>query len=369
MNYISKMIINIEDKREFYSQLTENLKKGRIVALPTDTVYGLAVDGTNDKALNKLTEIKEREEKPFAFFISRNRMENYAHITKRKIIECFVPGPITVILRRNTEKFLPIDSEKIGIRIPQVDFIIKLLSKYENPLAVTSANRSGQPTLCSALDIAEQCPEVDLVVDGGELISKPSTVIDLACTPPLVKRKGAIPILEIEKVYGRNVILQQPLKFNVLFVCTGNTCRSPNILLILKTMVDEEYCAVKSCGNLPMNGLPPSDNGVQVVEEYGGSIKEHLSQTLTRDLIDWADLILVMGYKHFQCVIDIQPGAAVKTFLLKEYKRKVKYNEISDPIGQDINAYRETAKKMLPSLKLVARDIKRRFENDNNNAK
>ena len=98
-----------------------------------------------------------------------------------------------------------------------------------------------------------------------------------------------------------------------------------------------------------MSGLPPSDNGVQVVEEYGGSIKENLSQTLTRELIDWADLILVMGYKHFQCV-------------LKEYKRKVKYNEISDPIGQDIDAYRKTADSMLPSLKLIARDIKRRFE-------
>ena len=363
------MIVKIEDTPEFYSQLIENLKTGRIISLPTDTVYGLAVDGINDKALNRLAEIKGRKYKPFAFFMSRSKIEDYAHVTKRKIIECFIPGSITVILRRNTEKFLPINSEKIGIRIPQVDFIIKLLSKYENPLAVTSANRSGQPTLCSALAIAEQFPEVDLLVDGGELISKPSTVIDLACTPPLVKRKGAIPILEIEKVYGHNVILKQPLKFNVLFVCTGNTCRSPMAEGILKTVVDEEYCAVKSCGNLPMNGLPPSDNGVQVVEEYGGSIKEHLSQTLTRELIDWADLILVMGYKHFQCVIDIQPGAAVKTFLLKEYKRKVKYNEISDPIGQDINAYRETAKKMLPSLKLVARDIKRRFENDKNNAK
>jgi len=90
---------------------------------------------------------------------------------------------------------------------------------------------------------------------------------------------------------------------------------------------------------------------------------------LTSECIDCADLMLVMGYKHFQHVIDIQPGAAVKTFLLKEYKRKVKYNEISDPVGQNIDAYRETAEKMLSSLRLVARDIKRRFGNDNNNAK
>lgn len=356
------MLIDIKDTEEFYSQLTEYLKKGKVIALPTDTVYGFAVDGVNKRALDKLTKLKERERKPFAFFISRNRLEDYAHITKRKIIECFVPGPITVILRRKAEKSLPVQSDKIGIRIPQVDFIIKLLSKYDNPLAVTSANRSGELTLRSALDIVEQFPGVDLVVDGGKLVSEPSTVIDLATTPPVVKRKGAIPILEIERVHGRNIMLERPMKFNVLFVCSGNTCRSPMAEGLLKTMVDEDYCVVKSAGTLPMTGLPPSNNSVQIVKKYGGSIEDHLSQTLNKELIDWADLILVMGYKHFQYIVDIEPRAAIKTSLLKEYKRKVKYNEISDPVGQDIAAYQATAESMLPSLNLIARDIKRRFD-------
>ena len=354
------MLIDIKDTEDFYAQLIAYLSKGKIIAVPTDTVYGFAVDGTNEKALAKLKKLKEREEKPFAFFISKNHIEDYAYMTKRKIIECFVPGPITVILKRKMEKFLPFETKKLGIRIPQVDFIIKLLSKYDNPLAVTSANRSGELTLHSALDIDEQFPGIDLIVDGGILVSKPSTVIDLATTPPTVIRKGAISILEIEKVYGHNVSLARNLKFNVLFVCSGNTCRSPMAEGILKTMVDEDYCHIKSAGTLPMDGLPTSENSVQVVYEYGGSIKEHRSQTVTKNLIDWADLILVMGYKHFQHIIDMQPSAVSKTSLLKEYKRKVKYNEISDPVGQDIDAYRETAQSMLPSLKLIARDIKRR---------
>ena len=355
-------MIDIKDTEDFYTQLTGCLKRGRIIAIPTDTVYGFAVDGTNPQALAKLTKIKDRQEKPFAFFISRNNLDSYAHVTKRKIVECFVPGPMTIILRRKMDKSLPLETKKIGIRIPQVDFIIKLLSKYDNPLAVTSANRSGELTLRSALDINEQFPGVDLVVDGGKLVSAPSTVIDLATTPPVVMRKGAIPILEIERVYGLNILLARPLTFNVLFVCSGNTCRSPMAEGILRTMVDEDYCQVRSAGTLPMNGLPPSENSVQVVKEYGGSIDEHLSQPLTKELIDWADLILVMGYKHFQHLIDMQSEAVSKTSLLKEYKRKVKYNEISDPVGQDIDAYRETAENMLPSLKLIARDIKRRFE-------
>lgn len=354
------MLIDIKDTEEFYSQLIKTLEKGRILALPTDTVYGFAVDGTNPKALERLMKIKERQEKPFAYFISRNQIEDYAHIIKRKILEYFVPGPITVILRRKLERSLPGQGHKIGIRIPQLDFVIKLLSKYDKPLAVTSANRSGELTLRSALDIDEQFPGVDIVIDGGKLVSEPSTVIDLANTPPVIKRKGTVPILEIEKVYGHNILLQPPIKFNVLFVCSGNTCRSPMAEGLLKTMVDEEYCEVRSAGTMPMSGLPPSENSVNTVREYGGSIDEHLSQPLNNKLINWADLILAMGYRHFQHIIDIQPKAAIKTSLLKEYKKRVKYNEIADPVGQDLNAYKKTAESMLPSLKLLARDIKRR---------
>ena len=354
------MMVAIKDTEDFYSLLIEYLNKGKIIAIPTDTVYGFAVDGTNSKALAGLKKIKKRVEKPFTFFISRNRIEDYAYLVKRKIIECFIPGPITVILKRKVEKILPLKTNKIGIRIPQIDFIIKLLSKYKNPLAVTSANRSGELTLHSALDIDEQFPGIDLVVDGGNLVSEPSTVVDLTTTPPTVMRKGAVSILEIEKVYGMNVSLAQNLKFNVLFVCSGNTCRSPMAEGILKTMVDKDRCHIRSAGTLPMDGFPASENSVQVVKEYGGSIKDHVSQTITKELIDWADLILVMGYKHFQHIIDIQPNAVSKTSLLKEYKRKVKYNEISDPVGQNIVAYRATAKSMLPSLKLIARDIKKR---------
>ena len=68
------MLVKIEETPEIYSQLIENLRAGRIVCLPTDTVYGFAVDGTNDKALKRLAEIKERKGKPFTFFISTSKI-------------------------------------------------------------------------------------------------------------------------------------------------------------------------------------------------------------------------------------------------------------------------------------------------------
>ncbi|KPJ72793.1 hypothetical protein AMJ52_05195 [candidate division TA06 bacterium DG_78] len=130
---------------------------------------------------------------------------------------------------------------------------------------------------------------------------------------------------------------------------------------IFKTLLTEEYCTVRSAGILPMNGLPPAQFSIDVVREYGGSIAPHQTKSITRDMIEWADLILVMEFKHYSAILEIAREAAVKTFLLKEYRRRVKYNEVADPVGKDIHAYRKAAQDMLPSLKLVARDIKQRY--------
>ncbi len=355
------MIIKIEDTDDFYNKIITSLKNNSVVAMPTDTVYGFAVDGSAFKAVKRLAAIKGRNEKPFTFFLAKRKIAEYAVVTKRRIIDYFVPGPLTIILKKRTGISLPFVSAKIGIRIPRVDFIVKLLHLWEKPLAVTSANLSGQAPLTSALEIAERFIDIDLVIDGGILVSQPSTVVDLTTTPPTVKRKGAIPILEIEKVFGQNVKMDSALKFNVLFVCSGNTCRSPMAEGILKTLISERYCEVKSAGTLPMEGMPPSENAQRVVEEYGGSRTHHVSQTITKELIGWADVVLTMEYKHYTTVLAIAPNSALKTFLMKEYKRRTKYSKVYDPIGKDIHVYRKTAKEMLPSLQLIASDIKRRF--------
>jgi protein-tyrosine phosphatase len=355
------MVLKIDTTQEFIHRLIKTLEQGNIVALPTDTIYGLAVDATQPEAVRQLAELKRRGGKPFTFFIAKKNISSYARLTKKRILTYFVPGPITIILKKRTAVRLPFTNDKIGIRIPRVEFILRLLNTYSKPLAVTSANLSGQEPLSSALDIVEHFPKVALTVDGGFLYSKPSTVVDLTTTPPLLTRKGAIPILEIEKVYGSSIRMDASLKFNVLFVCTGNSCRSPMAAGIFKTMVSDDYCDVRSAGTLPMNGLPAAQHAIDVVDEYGGSIADHMTHTISHDLIDWADLILVMEFKHYDAVLEMAPRAAVKTFFLKEYKRRTKYNEIPDPVGKDIHAYRQAAQLMYPSLQFIAQNIKKRF--------
>jgi tRNA threonylcarbamoyl adenosine modification protein (Sua5/YciO/YrdC/YwlC family) len=356
------MLIKIDQTPDFFNRITHTLQPGGVIALPTDTVYGFAVDATQAGAVARLKNLKGRETKPFTIFIAKGRIREYARPSKRKIIDYFVPGALTVILRHRKDIVLPNIEDRIGIRIPQTDYIIKLLSLYPNPLAVTSANRSGQPPLTTGADIARDFAECDLIIDGNIPSPKPSTVIDLTTKNPVVRRKGKIPILEIEKVYGQMVRLDNALNFNVLFVCTANTCRSPMAEGILKTMVNPDHCEVRSAGILPMDGLPAARFSADVVGEYGGSIAGHSTKTISQELIDWADLILVMEFKHYNAILNIDSRAAIKTFLLKEYKRKTKYNEVFDPVGRSIDFYRMAARDMLRSLKLIARNIEKRFD-------
>jgi len=358
------MLLKLNDTEDLYKTVVDCLNQGGIVALPTDTVYGLAVDAANEAAVDKLNRLKSRESKPYTFFIPKNKLDQYALVVKKKIIDYFLPGPLTVLLKKSDIVPLPRTGDKIGIRIPQIPFIARLLNAFSRPLAVTSANRSAEPTFVSAYEIVENLTDVELVVDAGNLSGPASTVVDLTTTPATVIRKGAIPILEIEKVQGQKTVLAEGLQFNVLFVCTGNTCRSPMAMGILRTLVDDKKVAVRSAGMNTTDGNSVAPHAIDIVREYNGSIDEHRTQDLTPELTRWADLILVMEFRHYEYVLQFAPEAVPKIFLLKEYKRNTRYNEVADPVGKDLEAYRQSALDMLPSLKFVARDIMRRFKND-----
>ncbi len=355
------MVIKLVEAYNSIDRIADVLRGKGIIAIPTDTVYGLAVDGLDETAVRKLFRTKRREERPFTLFMVKGDIKKFALPVKKRIIDFFMPGPLTVILKKKRDISLPYITDKIGIRIPQRDFVLKLLAEYQRPLAVTSANKSGEPPLVSPYDIIEHFTKVDVIVDGGMLYAAPSTVLDLTATPPIVMRKGGVSVLAIEKVYGRRVRLKASLKFNVLFVCSGNTCRSPMAEGISKTLISSRFCEIKSAGTIAMSGLQSAHYARHVVKEYGGSIDRHRSNYLDREVVDWADLILVMEYKHYETVLEINPDAVVKTFLLREYRRKTKYTEVPDPVGRDLIAYQNSAAKMYPTLKRLAKDIEARF--------
>ncbi|XP_057669807.1 threonylcarbamoyl-AMP synthase [Diorhabda carinulata] len=164
------------------------LKHGSVIAVPTDTVYGLACDATNEKAINNLYSIKCRNEnKPLAICLSEvSDVKNWAYADHlpENILNSLLPGPITIILRctNNTLDHSLTLKGKIGIRIPNCNFIRNLSRGLGKPLALTSANLSNQPSAVKISEFRNIWENIPVIFDGGKLKNNnnASTVVDLS---------------------------------------------------------------------------------------------------------------------------------------------------------------------------------------------
>lgn len=185
------------------------LQEGGVVIAPTDTVYGIVGDATRPEALQKIIAMKRAGERPFPVFVRDiATARRYAYISdgKVKFLEKMWPGPITVIFYHK-EKLPPLLTahlDTIGLRIPGHPFLLDLLGRFDAPLVQTSANISGKPPATNCEEIrgyfGESAVAPDLVIDGGELSSRPSAVIDFKGEQPIVVRTGMISPAELQKI-------------------------------------------------------------------------------------------------------------------------------------------------------------------------
>lgn len=140
----------------------------------------------------------------------------------------------------------------------------------------------------------------------------------------------------------------------IIFVCTGNLCRSPMAEVILKDRLGpNSRWRVESAGTIAMRGAPASREGQAAVKERGVDLTRHRSQPVTEDLVDAAEVIVVMSATHRDQLRMQFPGCGHKVHLLKSFDVEARSRDLEDPIGLPLAAYRETRnqiEKALPGL-------------------
>ncbi len=175
----------------------EIVRKGGVVVFPTDTVYGLIVDATNKKAVEKIFRIKGREKRKWlpVFVKDLKLAKKIAKIDKKqeKFLKSVWPGKTTVVLkRRKGMKLYGVDKDTIAIRTPDYPLLNKLLGRVNKPLVQTSANISGKKPLNNAKDIIKQFKKakLDLMISDNRLkFSKQSRLIDITGSQPKILRE------------------------------------------------------------------------------------------------------------------------------------------------------------------------------------
>ncbi len=202
----------------------ELLKNGEVVAVPTETVYGLAGDATNSEAIKKIFEAKGRpSDNPLIVHISNLNMLDKI-VSKipedaKKLAKVFWPGPLTIIMPKSKEVCSEVCAglDSVGVRMPSNPIAREIIEKSEIAFAAPSANISGSPSPTIATDVfADMNERIPLVIDGGECeAGVESTVISVLDDKPVILRPGIVTKEEIEKVLNKEVVIDKHITENI----------------------------------------------------------------------------------------------------------------------------------------------------------
>lgn len=190
-----------------YKFAKKALDNSKVIAFPSETVMGLGIYYDDQAAYELLNHIKNRpEDKPYTMMLScKEDIEKYAFVTTRdkKIINAFVPGPVTLLLKAKdvVPRYVTHNTGIIGVRVPDMELVQGLIKYCKRPLLVPSANRSGDKPALTSKEVKEIFKnELGYIFAFDSLGQRPSTIIDLTSEQVKILREGPISINDINNV-------------------------------------------------------------------------------------------------------------------------------------------------------------------------
>jgi len=348
-----------DDPRDSVHRTVESLAKGHVVAIPTETVYGMAADALNPVAVERLAAIKGRSPQSPLVLAMRSSDEildyvcTWSPLAQRFARRC-MPGPLTLVtpcggedslisrLPDEVRQWIMSDSGCVGFRVVDHPVIAQLHQYLRGPLVLTSANLTGKnpPTLGD--EVVEQFGEtLPLILnDGPTRYGGASTVVRVIGNQYEILRHGAIEAAAMND-------FAKPL---IVLVCTGNTCRSPMAEGLLKHKlagVGDAWSGVNviSAGVAASEGAMASQQAVDVMEAKGIDIACHESRPLSDAIMHRADVVLTMTRGHRAAILAAWPDMSDRVHTLRPDG-----GDIADPVGGSVELYEQCARQIGESL-------------------
>jgi L-threonylcarbamoyladenylate synthase len=364
--------INPEDPDpDMIRQAAEVIRSGGVIVYPTDTLYGFGVDMNNPTALEKLIRLKGSQAgKPLSVLINNKlQAEQLTGSISGEVAGQFdklLPGKITLLISRRIPAPIPfLDGfTKIGLRYPAHKISNALVTELGFPISSTSVNLSGQANLKHPHDIIKAFgKQIDLILDAGPVSSLlGSTILDCSVHPPRLLREGEVSQGQIESLLGFKITAVKK-KFLILFICSGNICRSPMAEGILNRILSKtrykEMVSVKSAGTYMITNVPAAPEAIDIAMQYDIPLARHRSQALTGELLAAANLVLCMALNHYNFINANYPEHREKVFLLRQWQEKIPLSNpsIGDPIGQNFEFFKNIFNQIYIEIMRVLPEI------------